>query len=107
MWLVGSKFPDQGLGPWRSELRVLTSGLPGASPADNFLTKGFLHVYFPVDSLSMPCVSFSIGPLIFYTYSRMLSLFIHLLLVSLIIKQDRALNKARTIIVIQINLFLF
>lgn len=107
MWLVGSKFPDQGLGPRRSELRVLTSGLPGASPADNFLTKGFLHVYFPVDSLSMPCVSFSIGPLIFYTYSRMLSLFIHLLLVSLIIKQDRALNKARTIIVIQINLFLF
>lgn len=107
MWLVGSKFPDQGLGPRRSELRVLTSGLPGASPADNFLTKGFLHVYFPVDSLSMPCVSFSIGPLIFYTYSRMLSLFIHLLLVSLIIKQDRALNKARTIIVIQIDLFLF
>lgn len=71
-----------------------------------FYAERLLRVCFPIDSLFIPFVDFSIGLLIFYTYLLILSLFIHLLLVSLIIKQNRALNKVRTIIVIQISLFL-
>lgn len=53
-----------------------------------------------MDSLFIPFVDFSIGLLIFYTYLLILSLFIHLLLVSLIIKQNRALSKVIELVMV-------